>query len=160
MSAVKYGNHIYITGIGNTLQTVCDDIADTAWIERTGSVGDYTFTVKGIGSTVKAFRVRRGGELTMGNPDDYSFSEHLVFAPTSNDRSRFYIDSGGALFVYGNVEIVGSNNSYYTYFRWYGKNYWRGNDTYRPLLTLVRRIYWYWNSRTVADYTQDRKSVV
>ncbi len=156
MAARKYGNHIYIEGTGNTLESVCNDIADVTWIERSGTAGNYVYTVKGSGSTTREFRIRRDGELIIGNPSDFSFTESLVFAPNYSDRLRPYIDHGGALLVYGNVEIDGSNtSSYYVYARWYGKNYWRGDATYRPTLKHFRRVYWYWNSLTVSDYTHD-----
>ena len=147
MPATKSGNHIYITGSGNTLQTVCDDIADVAWIERTGVLGAYVFTMKGS-AAARYFRIRNGGTLTIGDPADYSFNEILQLTPTASNRDRFYVDTGGALLVYGNVQITISTNNFYIYCYWYGKNYWRGNDTYRPKLTKVYRIYWYWNTAT------------
>ncbi len=141
MSATKSGNHIYITGSGNTLASITADIADTTFIEKTSTSPDI-YTVKG--NVARYLRIRSGGTLTIGDPEDYSKNETLAFSSSVANNNRFYVDTGGRLEQYGDTMIdfmTGTQRSYYTYI--YGALHIRGNDTYKPVWQNYQRIYFY-----------------
>ena len=126
------GTAIYVEGYGNTLASICADIADVSHIEE---VSPGVYVVQGN----KQFRIRPASELIIGDPDDFSVHEELHFNPSSLAGGTFYIDSGGALYMYGDVVLnhaYQSGKAIYAY--WYGKLYWRGEANpggNRPLYT-------------------------
>ena len=143
MSAAKSGNHIYVSGSGNTLASITTDIADTTFIEKTASSPDI-YTVKG--NVARYLRIRNGGTLTIGDPLDYTDDESLEFENDAVDRTRFYVDTGGTLLMYGATKIDFSTSAfrpYYTYF--YGKADILGDGTNNPTLQNYRRLYFYEN---------------
>ncbi len=139
MPAAKSGNNIYVTGSGNTLDSVTTDINDITFIEKVSNTPP-TFELKG--TVARTLYVRPGGELTIGDPNDFSYQEVLRFAPTANDRAQFNVDSLGTLKMYGNTKIICSTSAtYYTSQSFRGKIIIQGNDTYRPVLEKVWRLY-------------------
>ena len=141
MVAVKSGNHIYVTGTGNTLASITADINDTTFIEKTSSSPDV-YTVKG--NVARYLRIRNGGTLTIGDSADYSKNETLAFNSIVANYCRFYVDAGGRLEQYGDTTIdwmTGAQRSYYWYV--YGALYVRGDDTYTPVWQNYQRIYFY-----------------
>ena len=154
MPAAKSGNHIYVTGSPNTLASITTDINDTAFIEKTGTSPDI-YTVKG--DVIRYLRIRDGGVLTIGNPEDYSVNETLGFENLALDRTRFYVDAGGELMMVGDTVIdfgiTGGFRPYYSYI--YGKCSVLGNDTYKPVLQNYRRLYFHETTWTSDVYASD-----
>ncbi len=152
MTAVKSGNHIYVSGSGNTLASITSDIADTTFIEKTGTSPDV-YTVKG--GVARYLRIRNGGTLTIGDSADYSKNETLAFSNNVANEIRFYVDAGGELLQYGDTTIdffTGTQRIYYVYL--YGKVTVLGNDTYKPVWQNYQRIYLYENQNN-DTYTND-----
>ncbi len=154
MPAAKSGNNIYVTGSPNTLASITTDIGDTTFIEKTGTSPDI-YTVKG--NEIRHLRVRNGGVLTIGDPEDYSVNETLGFENLALDRTRFYIDEGGELMMVGNTVIdfgiAGDFRPYYSHI--WGKTSVLGNDTYKPVWQNYRRIYIYETAWTSDTYSND-----
>jgi len=144
MPAAKSGNHIYVTGSGNTLASITTDINDAAFIEKTGTSPDI-YTLKG--NVARYLYVRPGGELTIGDPEDYSMNETLAFDQSVTQLNRLYVNQGGHLKQYGNTVIDfvthPTNRAYYSYI--YGAMTIQGDDTYKPIWQNYRRIYFYEN---------------
>lgn len=143
MSAAKSGNHIYVSGSGNTLSSITTDIGDTTFIEKTASSPDI-YTVKG--NVARYLRIRNGGTLTIGDPEDYTNDETLEFENLAADRTRFYVDTGGTLLQYGDTTLnfsKGTARPYYSYI--YGKVDCLGDGTNNPVWKNYRRIYMYEN---------------
>jgi len=137
MPATKSGNDIYITGSGNTLESVASDIDDTNFCEW-----DSVDTLTIYGNVLRYIRIRNGGELIIGDPLDYSVQENMNFESSVANNLRFIVDAGGSLKQYGNTKIdfmTGSQRSYYTYF--YGAVYVRGNTSFKPIWQNYQRIY-------------------
>jgi len=153
MSAAKSGNHIVVTGTGNTLASITSDIADTTFIEKTSTSPDV-YTIKG--DVARYLYINAGGELTIGDPEDYSVNETLAFDQSVTQLNRLYVQAGGALLMYGDTVIDfdthATNLSYYTYFR--GKIVIQGDDTYKPVLQNYNRFYFY-ESENNDTYTDD-----
>lgn len=141
MTAAKSGNHIYISGSGNTLASITSDIADITFIEKTSTAPDI-YTVKG--GVARYLRIRNGGTLTIGDPADYSKNETLAFSNNVANQLRFYVDAGGTLLQYGDTTIdfmTGTQRMYYAML--YGKIDVLGNDTYKPVWQNYHRLYFY-----------------
>jgi len=148
MPAVKVGSNIYVEGTGNTLATILTDINDVTYFRSIGA-NDYEM----VGN--RHLRVRPDGELTIGNPADYSFFERLNLSATSNGNARFYVDHGGEFYQYGNTEIewvlgIRRGDGFMM-----GKVYIRGDETYQPLWNNVGFVNWNWNTTTPANYASD-----
>ena len=143
MSAVKGTQTINVSGTGNTLASITTDINDTNWIERTTDVdGSYIYTIKS--AAVNTLTVMDGGELTIGNPNDYSFKEKLKFLYSSNGRGYITTQTTAWLKIYGNVEIDGGSIgvSQYTFmYQINGNSEWLGNETYKPKIYNARRMH-------------------
>jgi len=154
MSAAKSGNHIVVTGTGNTLASITSDIADTTFIEKTSTSPDI-YTIKG--NVARYLYVNATGVLTIGNPADYSVNETLVFDQSgAANNNRLYVNAGGHLKQYGDTKIDFSthatNTSYYSYI--YGALTIDGNDTYKPVWQNYNRIYFY-EQQNNNTYTSD-----
>ena len=153
MTASKSGNHIVVTGTGNTLASITSDINDTSFIEKTGTAPDV-YTVKG--NVDRYLYINNTGVLTIGDPEDFSKNETLQFDQSVASKNRLYINAGGHLKMYGDTTIDFSshatNRAYYTYL--YGAVTVQGNDTYKPVWQNYRRLYLY-ESQNNNTYTGD-----
>jgi len=140
MTAAKNSNHIQISGTGNTLASVTSDIADTTFIEKTGTSPDV-YTVKG--NVGRQFRIMNGGELTIGDPLDFTNDETLAFDPLANSRTTFYCYGNGQLYQYGATTIdFSSNATYYPQYAYlYGGIHVEGDGTNNPVWKNFRRMY-------------------
>ena len=142
MSATKSGNHIVVTGSGNTLASITSDIGDTSFIEKTSTSPDI-YTMKG--NVARYLYINNGGILTIGDPDDYSKNETLAFDQSVTQLNRLYVNAGGHLKMYGdtvlNFTSHATNRAYYSYL--YGAITVQGNDTYKPIWQNYRRLYFY-----------------
>jgi hypothetical protein len=128
MTASKVGNHIYVTGTGNTLATIVADIADAAWIASIGG-GVYELYAN------HELHIRPGAEFTIGNSGDYSIYERLDYKGTSNNSLRFWVWGSATLYMYGDAHMdfaAGSPNWYYASPVIYGSLEIHGDATYRP----------------------------
>ncbi len=136
MPATKNGNHIYITGLGNTLASVASDINDSAFCDFVG--GEFRWY--GTSANVRYFRIRNGGELTVGN------GEKLMANNATNDDTRFYVDPGGHLILEPGSTLdlaetgVGAR-PYFTYF--YGRVTAIGTAANPILIQNFRRLHMY-----------------
>jgi len=98
MPATKSGNNIYVTGTGNTLQSVLTDINDVNYFYSPSS-GVYTLNGGSVGSVARYLYVRPGGDLTIGSSSDTSLYERLELQNGANNRTRIYVNEGGALYM-------------------------------------------------------------
>jgi len=155
MPAAKNGNHIDITGDGNTLQSVYEDIADPSYFSSGGANNaNSTYGASGCycfhhhTNADCFFRVQNGGTLTIGRENDQHWHEEY-HASTNRSTSfdlRFYVNAGGTLNVYGRSVInlkVGNVRGQYNYF--YGRTNISGsatNKSNRPIIKNMYRNYW------------------
>lgn len=140
MAATFSGTTITITGSGNTLASITSDINNTAVIE---SMGGGVYNIYGV--TVTQITVSDGGELIIGNPNDFSTYEELRFIWQANGSGSFTFQTGSTFKMYGNTKLIanyGSNNTteYPGYTTFNGNVHIEGNPTYYPELTGARRI--------------------
>ncbi len=137
MTAAKSGNHIYVSGTGNTLASVTADIADTTFIEDMGS---GVYRVKG--NVARYLEIRSGGELIIGDEGDYSVYERLEFENLADGRTYFRVDHGSKFTMVGNTELDFSISSYRpNYARFQGHIDILGDGTNNPLIAHPYRIY-------------------
>lgn len=132
MSASKSGSYIVVNGLGNTLSSVAADINDAAFFSEV-SAGVFELNCTAVH---RRLYVADGGELIIGDPNDFSVSETLQ----NNQggvyyRGQIYASRGGSLKVYGNSVLnlsLGNNRHQYNY--WDGEWLMIGDATYKPLL--------------------------
>jgi len=147
MTAYTSGNYITVGGSGNTLASITADINDASFIEEV--TPDY-YLVKDRGSS-GGLTISTGGELTIGDPTDFSVTESLVLENLTSNRQRFYVYAGGICNVYGNTELIlasGSTTAYGGTTYNYGEFIMSGSSEY-PVT--------FWGFR---DITQDANSVL
>lgn len=144
MPAIKSGNNIHIEGLGNTLQSIADDINDISFCEIT-AIHPLTLTIKN--NIPRVLDIRNEGELIIGNTEDYSEEETLEFEGIINSRARFNIQQRCSLKVYGKctINFAKTARPYYSYI--YGKIELHGTATHRVtfLHLLCLRIYSYFD---------------
>ncbi len=151
MPAIKSGTFIHIIGPGITsYEDILIDIADTAWFEKI-STSPLIYQVKGP----HVIRVVDEGQLQQGDSNDFSKQETLEIAPTANGNSGFLIDHGGAFFLYGNIEIKHTINSFFGTWTTRGKLFLRGNTTYKPKISNFHRLDFTYNSIDSNDFIHD-----
>ena len=170
MPATKSGTYINITGTGNTLASMYSDINDNNWIERTTDVdGSYIYSVKS--AIVNYIVINHGGELTVGNPNDYSFKETLRNIYSTNGRGYITIyqsnatNENGILKLYGNSTIDFINgmtapNQYSGSWNCYGSIIVEGNAIYKPNLKLGNGLFLWFNYGELENDLQTPKAEV
>ena len=145
MPAVKSGNHIYITGTGNTPASVAADINDTDFCDYDAVT--QTLNVNNL-LINRYFRVRSTGVFTLNDGD------RLLFTTNTNNRGRFYVDANGTFIMNDGSILDGLGGTGYPYYwYWYGRIVIMGNGTDNPLLQNFRRIYRY--NTTNSNYPND-----
>lgn len=142
MPATKKAGYIEISGTSNTLSTLYSDINDVNYISRSVDVDDtYIYTMNS--ANCDYLTILDGGELTIGNPDDYSFREQFRTSYSSNNAGGVNIEYGGILKVYGNSSYyngygIDTTAKYAKTTNIYGSIIVQGDDTYRPLFVTGR----------------------
>lgn len=137
MGASKVGNNIYVEGSGNTLATIASDIADSAWFEDKGS---GVYELKGN----HELHLRPDGELTIGDPLDYSVYERLDFAASGDNQLSFWAFGWSALRMYGDahIDFAAGTGHYYVYVYFYATELvMHGDSTYRPSFDGIWVVY-------------------
>ena len=151
MAASKSGNNIQVDGVGNTLSSITADIADTTFIEE---VSSGVFRVKS--DVTRYLQIMNGGELTIGNSEDYSTTEELQFESSVNDRNRLYVYHGSILNMYGNTTLnFSSGGARMGPCYLYGQINVLGDDIYQPEWYRGYRLYIYNTSNDNASYDND-----
>ena len=147
MPAEKSGNHIYITGVGNNLDSIVSNINDPDFIyqDRTNHA------VVNCSSVNRYLSIREGGELNVGGiPQSFDGAGYGGYAlefktSTSTDGyGRLEVTRGGTLNVYGDSVIdlgSGSRRSDFSYI--HGKMYVTGSDSYKPVIQNAYQIRFY-----------------
>ena len=135
MSAAKSGNHIYVSGTGNTLASVAADINDPAFCSWNATTNVFTFNGN---TSTRYFRVRAGGTLTI------SGGEKFEMDATANNKTRLYVDHGGTFIMNDDCILDGQSGNGYTYYwYWYGRVIIMGDGTNNPIIMNYRRVYRY-----------------